>query len=207
MTWAGSSDRMRLLVVAEDPLARGGLARLLADRPGFEVVAQAASSEDWLALVAAHDPEAVAWDLGLLAARVADLDRARVPVLALVADADQAAEALAAGARGALARDADAERLEAGLVAVARGLIVLDGAFGESLRLRTAAPMVEALTPREREVLQLLSEGLSNRRIAERLGISEHTVKFHVNAILGKLGAEGRTEAVVQAVRLGLVTF
>ena len=66
---------------------------------------------------------------------------------------------------------------------------------------------MEPLTPREREVLGLLAEGLTNRAIAERLGISEHTAKFHVNAILGKLGVETRTEAVGEAARLGLVTF
>ena len=61
------------------------------------------------------------------------------------------------------------------------------------------------LTPRESEVLQLLAEGLPNKAIAERLGISDHTAKFHVNAILGKLGASTRTEALAQAARLGLV--
>ena len=67
------------------------------------------------------------------------------------------------------------------------------------------SPLVESLTPREVEVLQLLAEGLPNKGIAQRLGISEHTVKFHVNAIMGKLGAQSRTEAVVQATRLGLI--
>ena len=72
-------------------------------------------------------------------------------------------------------------------------------------RERGAAPLVEDLTPRELEVLQLLAEGLSNKEIARRLGTSEHTVKFHVNAILGKLGAHSRTEAVTRAARLGLI--
>jgi DNA-binding NarL/FixJ family response regulator len=63
----------------------------------------------------------------------------------------------------------------------------------------------EVLTPREQEVLQLLAEGLPNKTIADRLYISEHTVKFHVNAILSKLGAQSRTEAVVRATRLGLL--
>jgi DNA-binding NarL/FixJ family response regulator len=63
----------------------------------------------------------------------------------------------------------------------------------------------EALTPREQEVIQLLAEGLPNKTIADRLHISEHTVKFHVNAILSKLGAQSRTEAVVRATRLGLL--
>jgi len=91
---------------------------------------------------------------------------------------------------------------------VARGLVVVDEALAEPWRRRGAGPAaVEALTPREREVLDLLAEGLSNRRIGERLGIGERTAKFHVNAILAKLGAETRTEAVVIAVRLGLITL
>lgn len=65
--------------------------------------------------------------------------------------------------------------------------------------------LVEALTPREREVLELLAEGLSNKDIGRALGISEHTAKFHVNALLGKLDAQTRTEAVVRALRLGLL--
>jgi DNA-binding NarL/FixJ family response regulator len=65
----------------------------------------------------------------------------------------------------------------------------------------------EALTPRERDVLELLAEGLSNRAIAAKLDISEHTVKFHVSSIFGKLGAENRTAAVRRAVRLGLITL
>jgi DNA-binding NarL/FixJ family response regulator len=90
---------------------------------------------------------------------------------------------------------------------VASGLAVLDAAAaGELLRPAPAAPS-EGLTPRELEVLALLAEGLSNKAIAGRLGISDHTAKFHVNAILGKLGAENRSEAIVRAARLGLVVL
>ena len=73
------------------------------------------------------------------------------------------------------------------------------------MRARPSQELAEDLTPREHEVLQLLAEGLPNKAIARKLGISEHTVKFHINAILGKLGAGSRTEAVVLATRLGLV--
>ena len=128
-----------------------------------------------------------------------------------MAESDQVQDlsnALAAGARGVLPRLADAARLTAALHAIAAGLTVLDDALAPAaLRARSARPaaLVEPLTPRESEVLQLLAEGLSNRTIAARLGISEHTAKFHVNAILGKLGASTRTEAIVAAARLGLV--
>ena len=83
----------------------------------------------------------------------------------------------------------------------------MNGAAAETLLRPRAGPdaLAEALTPRELEVLQLLAEGLSNKLIAARLGISEHTAKFHVNAILGKLGAQTRAEAVAQAARLGLL--
>ena len=130
-------------------------------------------------------------------------------VLAVLAEEGQAGEALGAGARGVILRDASGPRLAAAVQAVAEGLIVLDAGAAESvLRPRPAFPAaVETLTPREQEVLQLLAQGLSNKLIAARLGISDHTVKFHVNAILGKLGAQSRTEALAQAARLGLVLF
>jgi DNA-binding NarL/FixJ family response regulator len=152
----------------------------------------------------------VVLDLGAGAAeRVPDLEALVAPVLVLAAGEERAREALAAGARGVLLRDAGAPRLATALAGVARGLVVLDDALRDALlprALPSEAPQ-EALTPREREVLQLVSEGLANRRIAERLGIGERTVKFHVNAILGKLGVASRTEAVVVAARLGLVTL
>jgi DNA-binding CsgD family transcriptional regulator len=83
----------------------------------------------------------------------------------------------------------------------------VDDSFDEAvIRPRVASePLVEPLTHRETEVLQLLAQGLTNRRIGERLGISEHTAKFHVNAILGKLGAQTRGEAIAHAARLGLL--
>jgi len=197
-------------VVADDPLARGGLAALLAAQPGVVVTAQVASADRWARILEAYDPEVAAWDLGGAASgeRLPDLERIGIPVLALAPDEERAGEALAMGARGALFRDADGPRLAAALAAVARGLVVVDEALAEPWRRRGAGPAaVEALTPREREVLDLLAEGLSNRRIGERLGIGERTAKFHVNAILAKLGAETRTEAVVIAVRLGLITL
>ena len=85
---------------------------------------------------------------------------------------------------------------------------MLDPAIASRLvpgRTRAPRSTTHDLTPREMEVLQLIAEGMANKAIAARLGVSEHTVKFHVNALLGKLAAGSRTEAVVQAARLGLV--
>ncbi len=134
----------------------------------------------------------------------------RTPVLVVLWSEEQAGDALAAGARGILMRDALRDHLATALRAVADGLIVVDPALSDDV-LRPArhadAPLVEPLTPREGEVLSLLAEGLGNRAIAARLGISEHTAKFHVNAILGKLGAQSRAEAVAIGARLGLIVL
>jgi two-component system nitrate/nitrite response regulator NarL len=122
---------------------------------------------------------------------------------------------LAAGVRGLVARDASPSRLRAAIEAVHRGLTVLDEDPADGLiaawspePTAEAAPSrrrLDALTPREHEVLTLQADGLSNRAIADALGISAHTVKFHVDGLLDKLGARSRTHAVVEAVRRGLL--
>jgi DNA-binding NarL/FixJ family response regulator len=144
---------------------------------------------------------------------VADSDRAAVravlPVVALLPAADRAGEALAAGARGALLRDASPARLAAALSAAASGLVVLDAGLARDW-VRAAAPAADPgapLTPRELEVLPLLAEGLSNKQIAAQLGIAERTAKFHVESILGKLPAATRAEAVAVAARRGLLAI
>lgn len=202
-----------MLVVSDDPLARTGLALLLRESEGLTLTGQVGVDEDW----PDPEPDAVVWDLGLGLRsgleRLRGLGPSAPPAVAIVADEMDAREALAAGARAALPRDADGESLAAAIRAAVQGLVVLDESFVSTLLgdVRDApAPamdLVESLTPREVEVLQLLTQGLPNKGIAQRLGISDHTVKFHVNAILGKLGVQSRGEAIVQAVRLGLVTL
>jgi two-component system nitrate/nitrite response regulator NarL len=202
---------LRVLVVADDPLARAGLAALLNAQPACDVVGQVQAGQDLADEVAIYRPDAMVWDLGWEAAGedpFPELDDVQVPVVVLLADEHLAAQAWVAGARGLLPREVAAEELVAALGAVAGGLIVFDPALaGAIVPVREHLPelAMEELTPRELEVLQLVAEGLSNRAIGLRLEISEHTVKFHVNAILGKLGAQSRTEAVVRATRLGLI--
>ncbi len=208
-------EDLRVLVVSDDPLARTGLALLLADRNGLVVSGQAGTDDDWPGPDEPGAPHVLVWDLGLgpqtgLPFLREAADPAGPSILAIVADETDAQEALAAGARGALPRNADGDRLAAALRALAQGLLILDDSFAPLLLRNTPAPpeeLAEPLTPRELEVLQLLSQGLPNKRIAQRLGISEHTAKFHVNAILGKLGVQSRSEAIVHAVRLGLVVL
>ncbi len=198
-------EPLPVLVVSADPLVRGGLAALVAARAELSLAGEASPREAGGAAARAA-PAAILWDVGAGGA-VDALRGAPAPALALAAGEREAAEALRAGARGVLLRGASPGAIAAALLAVARGLTVLDGELaGELVRPPAAAPR-EPLTPREREVLALLAEGLANKAIAARLGISEHTAKFHVNGIFGKLGVESRAEAIVQAARMGLVVL
>jgi two-component system nitrate/nitrite response regulator NarL len=207
-------ETLRVLVVSDDPLARTGLALLLGGQEGLTVAGQVGVDDEWSDARLEGVLDATVWDLGLGARfgleRLREIGPSAPPAVAVVADEIDARDALAAGARAALPRDADGESLAAAVRAVVQGLVVLDDSFAAALlREAPAAPpdLAESLTPREAEVLQLLTQGLPNKAIAQRLGISDHTVKFHVNAILGKLGVQSRGEAIVQAVRLGLVAL
>lgn len=194
----------RVLIVAGDPLARAGLAALLGGIEGVIVAGQTAPGSD-LALEI-YRPDVALWDTGWESGPLPEVEEGGPPVIALVPDASGAAEAWLAGARGLLRRDCSLTQLSAAVEAAACGLAVLDPALASALPLARTPAAAEALTPREQDVLRLLVEGLPNKAIARQLAISEHTVKFHLNAILAKLGAQSRTEAVVQAIRLGLIT-
>src|SRR5467141_3035243 len=134
-----------------------------------------------------------------------------VIVLSAQPRAASLSKALRAGVRAVLPRDATPEQLRAALEAAAAGLVVVHPSEVSSVLPDPAAlsspirELPEPLTPREREVLQMISAGLGNKEIAGKLSISEHTVKFHVASILGKLGASTRTEAVSIGIRHGLV--
>lgn len=135
-----------------------------------------------------------------------------VVVLTDNVDKDWATDALSKGVRSLLPRSAAADEIIASVMAVAVGLVVLHPEFAEELLPRNessprALPTspIQALTPREIEVLGMLALGLGNKIIAKRLGISEHTVKFHISSIFQKLNASSRTEAVTLGARLGLI--
>ena len=183
-------------MIAPDPLVRSGLVALLGFEPDFSILAPGESPDA---------AELALWDGGA-SGRAGSLPR--VPTLALVRDEESAADVLRAGALGVLLRDAEGDRLIASLRAIAAGVGVFEPALLRGLLgARTPYPDNDAivLTPREAEVLALMAEGLSNKLIADRLKISDHTAKFHVNSILTKLSAETRTEAVVVAARRGLL--
>ena len=223
---------LRLLIVADDPLARAGISALVAGQPLVTVAGLSGSGGELDAAVMAFAPDAVIWDLGWdapgpIAALSRFCDENDLPVLALLANPHAANEVRAAGARALLRRATDGAQLATAATAIGQGLLVFDPELlpspelgappagmlpdGAALAAQRAAndgshlPPVEPLSARELDVLHGLAEGLSNKQIARALGISEHTVKFHINAILGKLGAQSRTEAVVRATRAGLI--
>ncbi len=210
MSSTGSSP-LRVLIVADDWLTRAGLAALLAHEPECAIIGQVAGEDDLPAALEAYRPDVVLWDLGWepepALKRLADLNDVLPPTVALLSDEGDAPGAYTAGVHGLLLRNTDARRMVAALVAASQGLVVLDPTLAPLLLTgeRESHPLLEELTPREMEVLRLLADGLPNKTIAQRLGISEHTVKFHVNSILSKLGAQSRTEAVIRATRLGLI--
>jgi two-component system, NarL family, nitrate/nitrite response regulator NarL len=192
---------IKVALLTDDPLLRAGLSSLLAQAGSISVVEQ-------------DDAEVALWDAGVDAGktldRLAELRTLPVPAVAVVGDHAHVAPALAAGARGVVLRDQVGPGIHAALAAVRSGLTVMDAALAESLvpaapRGATPGKGRGELTERERQVVQLLSEGLSNKLIADRLGISDHTAKFHVNGVMMKLGASTRTEAVVEAMRRGLI--
>lgn len=206
---------MKLLVVSADPLARAALGALLEEDERctlVDVVSPSALQGVSFVQNSEWAVEVFIWDCGLGAADLAVdsfVDFA-TPVVVLLSEADDAGQALAAGARGIIPRDMDSDKILGAAAAVTAGLAAVDPAFLTVLpglpRGLTDGPG-DSITPRELQVLQLLAEGLTNRAVANRLDVSEHTVKFHVNSILSKLDAQSRTEAVVTATRLGLIAL
>ena len=201
---------LRVLVVCRDRLSRAGLAAVLDQRSGLTVVGQIAGDDNSLLPLDIYVPDVIVWDVSWETSNAVNslglLPEDAPPVLALAVTSDQAAQARAAGAQALLSRDASPEALAAAAVALSHGLQVTDPALAGVSAAATPEPgSASLLTPKEQDVLKLLAEGLPNKGVVSRLEVSEHTVKFHVNSIIGRLNAQSRTEAVILATRLGLL--
>jgi DNA-binding NarL/FixJ family response regulator len=212
------TDTIRIVVVDDHPVVREGLRSFLGSRPGLEVVGEAGHVDEAEAVARDLAPDVVLLDLvrpggGGVAAvpRLLALSPApRVIVLTSFGGDEQVLAALRAGASGWLGKDVPPSELEAAIRTVHRGGSVLDPAIAGRVLAEVASPSgsdpgLEQLTAREREVLALLGEGLSNKDLAARLFVAEKTVKTHVSAILAKLHLTDRTQAALFAVRHGLV--
>jgi DNA-binding NarL/FixJ family response regulator len=208
---------MTSVVLADDQrVVREGLATLLGLLPGIEVLGSASDGEEAVELVLRLHPDVVLMDLrmprcdGVEATRRLreEAPASKVIVLTTYADDRSVIEALRAGARGFLTKDAGAEEVERAIAAVLRGEAAIDPAVQHHLVDAVAATpdLPDGLTRREAEVLALIAEGLSNAEIAGRLFVSQATVKSHVNHLFTKTGVRDRAQAVTYAYRHGLAS-
>ncbi|WP_395107071.1 response regulator [Actinomadura sp. SCN-SB] len=215
-----SGPPFRVLVVDDLEVVRAGFAALLETQPDLSVVGTAADGAEAVRLCGDARPDVVLMDVrmpvmdGIEATRrVAALDDPPRILMLTTFDLDEHVyDALAAGASGFLLKDVTAERLFDAVRVVAAGEALLAPSvtrrlIGEFARLRPRppAPLLDALTPRETDVLRLIAEGLSNAEIAERLVVGDETVKTHVSRVLRKLGLRDRAQAVVAAYESGLL--
>lgn len=210
------ADELRVVVAADNLLTRAGIVAMLEAQSDLAVVGQVTTSAQLAADMALYQPDALLIDLGWQTNNALRCLQALAdeqwPVLALLANEDDAALAAAGllsfNSFGLLLREMDMDSIVQGLYSIVGGLVTFDPALTGSIINATKTvidPLIDELTPREDEVLQLLAQGLTNKAIAHELGITDHTVKFHVNAIMTKLNAQSRTDAVVRATRAGLI--
>lgn len=212
------SDSIRILVADDHPIVRDGLVAILSTQPDFRVVGEAGSGPEAVASTLALKPDVLLLDLEMpqldgvgVLKRLRDAQAATRVVVFTAFDTDERiVEAVQAGAQGYLLKGAPRDELFNAVRVVHGGGSLLQPVVASKLlrhvsREQTRDPAPDALTEREQEVLGLLAQGLQNKEIAARLVISERTVKFHVSAILSKLGAGNRTEAVKIAAQQGLV--
>lgn len=217
------NQSIRLLLVDDQALFREGLRTLLSTRPELEVVAEAENGEEGLRLAAQHQPHVVLMDLrmpvldGVSATRrlKENLPDCKVIVLTTFDDDELVFDGLRAGAVGYLLKDVSMDKLVEAIHAAARGEYFLQPSItakvmAEFSRTTRSSPtnneaLEEPLSTRELEILRLVSNGLSNKEIADTLVIAEGTVKNHLTSILGKLQARDRMQAVIKARELGII--
>jgi DNA-binding NarL/FixJ family response regulator len=211
-----AAPTIRVVIVAPYASVRAGLHALLSEAEGMRVVSETSGSTELGGVLPEARPDVLLVD-------DSPSDRAAVLAVAameetslvLLSDDRESARSLAGSALpgwAVLLKDADGEEIESAVRSAALGLITLDRSLTTLLSPSSVSSGIvehpgEGLTAREREVLQLMAQGLPNKNIAARLGISQHTVKFHVASILAKLNSSSRTEAVTQGARRGFVTL
>lgn len=204
---------IRVIIVDDHPIVRDGIAAVLETEADVVVGASVGSAEEMLAAVTRQRPDAILLDLALPGMggveAISRLRQAGAPPVVIFSAHDEAeamVEAVRAGARGYVVKGAPGAEIIAAIREVAAGGTYFRGAAADAIAREVRSPRdPDGLTPREREVIRLVSEGLSNKQIAQRLGIAERTAKFHVRQIMAKLGADNRAQAVALATRRRLL--
>ncbi|MEX1078136.1 MAG: response regulator transcription factor [Homoserinimonas sp.] len=204
---------IRVLVADDHPIVRSGIVALLRAAADVEVIGEASTGTEAVALALDLQPDIVLMDLRMpgldgdqaTAQILARHPRVKVIILTTYESDDSILSAIEAGASGYLLKAAPEEEILAGIRSVARGEVALAPAIAALLVKRVTAPPTPALSPRETEVLALVAQGLSNPAIATRLFVGEATVKTHLLHVFEKLGVSDRTRAVTRAMELGLL--
>jgi len=210
------SEPIRVFLVDDHPIVREGIRTLLTDEPDFDVVGEAGSGASAVRGAEEHQPDVVLMDLrlpdmdGIEAARRVRAVRQETNVVMLTSSLGEGLrvrEAVEAGVIGYLLKDVSRDELVRAVRDAAVGRSTLHPEAQNELMQATASPppMHSQLTSREHDVLRLIGEGLSNKKIAGRLHLTEGTVKGYVSIILSKLGVEDRTQAALYAVKHGIV--
>jgi two-component system, NarL family, response regulator LiaR len=206
---------IRVLIVDDHSVVREGLRMFLVRDPDLEVVGEATDGVEALEQTKHLQPDVVVMDLlmpvmdGIAATRAIRREMPETEVLALTSVLESASvlEAIRAGAIGYLLKDTQAAELRTAIKAAAAGQVQLSPQASVYLLSAVRTPeLPEPLTPREMDVLRLLAQGQSNKEIACALYLVEETVKSHVRHILAKLGVQSRTQALLAAIRLGIVS-
>ena len=203
---------IRVLIAEDHAVVRSGLERLLATTPDIEVVAGAADGEEAVALAAEHRPDVVRMDLSMpnvdgieATRRILDESRqVQVVVLTSISDREKIEAALDAGAIGYLLKDAEPEDVTRGIRAAARGESPIAPKAARTLLTARGQRPEQKLSERELEVLRCVAQGLPNKLIARRLGISEKTVKAHLTRVYHQIGVTDRTQAALWAKERGV---
>ncbi|PVZ68986.1 two-component system response regulator NarL [Pelagibaculum spongiae] len=208
-------DKCTILLVDDHPLLRQGVNQLIQMEPGLEVIGQSGKGEEAIELALQHEPDLVLLDLNMKGMTGLDTLKemrrrgiaSRIVILTVSDNQADVVSCLKAGADGYLLKDMEPEELLANLVEAASGKMVISDELGQilaqALRDRQSGhkmPSIHQLTQRERDILRLIAKGLSNKRIALKLDITEGTVKVHVKSILKKLQVRSRVEAAVWCV-------
>jgi NarL family two-component system response regulator YdfI len=213
MSKRNGGGAIRIAVMATSAVRRGKLESIVRSHVEFRLAGSFGAVASLMSFALSTELDVIVIDSDLIRdLLIQPTSDGTIVLLTEVSDARSISRLLRSGVRAILSRESDPDDVLSAIYAAYDGLVLLSTATAESLTsvysdqpLEVEEELSEEITSRETDVLRMLAEGLANKEIAARLGISEHTVKFHISSILDKLGASTRTEAVTLGIRRGLI--